>query len=116
MTALTQTERDNFLRKHLRHRLTLLRTLRERKRSGHNYQGQGDIYRCVKDSNLIAVRLILDFLGLKGEFDGSDYTLMGSERGAKFADDIKIDQFIGRLLTPADVPASSQRILAGVYK
>ncbi len=28
----------------------------------------------------------------------------------------KIDQFIGRLLIPADVPASSQRILAGVYK
>jgi hypothetical protein len=118
MTALTPTERDKFLRKDLRHRLTLLRTLRERKRSGHNYQGQGDIYRCVKDSNLIAVRLILDFLGLKGELDGSDYRLMGSERqrGAKFADDIKIDQFIGRLLTPADVPVSSQRILAGVYK
>jgi hypothetical protein len=72
----------------------------------------------VKDSNLNAVRLILDFLGLKGEFDGSDYRLTPSQRkaGAKFADDIKIDQFIGRLLTPADVPASSQRILAGVYK
>jgi hypothetical protein len=72
----------------------------------------------VKDSNLNAVRLILDFLGLKGEFDGSDYRLTPSQRkaGAKFADDVKIDQFIGRLLTPADVPASSQRILAGVYK
>src|SRR4029077_18881477 len=105
MTTLTQTERDKFLREHLRHRLTLLRTLREGKRRGHNYQGQGDIYRCVKDSNLNAVRLMLDFLGLKGEFGGSDYRLVPSPR--KFADDVKIDQFIGRLLTPADVPASS---------
>jgi len=118
MTTLAQMERDKFLREHLRHRLTLLRTLRERKRCGHNYQDQGDIYRCVKDSNLNAVRLILDFLGLKGEFDGSDYMLTSSPRklGVKFADDIKIDQFIGRLLMPADVPASSQRVLAGVYK
>jgi hypothetical protein len=118
MTNLTQTNRDKFLREHLRHRLTLLRTLRERKSCRHNYQGQGDIYRCVKDSNLIAVRLILDFLGLKGEYDGSDYKLTARprQRGGKFAEDIKIDQFIGRLLTPADVPASSQRILAGVYK
>ncbi len=118
MTTLTEPDRDKFLREHLRHRLTLLRTLRERKRCGHNYQGQGDIYRCVKDSNLNAVRLILDFLGLKGEFDGSDYKVTARPRrsGSKFADDIMIDQFIGRLLTPADVPASSQRILAGVYK
>jgi hypothetical protein len=114
MTTLTQMERDKFLRGHLRHRLTLLRTLRERKRCKHSYQGEGDIYRCVKDSNLIAARLILDFFGLKGEFDGSDYKLMPSPR--KFADDVKIDQFIGRLLTPADVPASSRRVLAGVYK
>lgn len=118
MTTLTETARDKFLREHLRHRLTLLRTLRERKKRRHNYQGQGDIYRCVKDSNLNAVRLILDFLGLKGEFDGSDYKLTQIQRKseARFADDVKIDQFIGRLLTPADVPTLSQRVLAGVYK
>src|SRR5437764_1307773 len=118
MTTLTPTERDKFLREHLRHRLTLLRTLRERKKCGYPYQGQGDIYRCVKDSNLNAVRLVLDFLGLKGDFDGSDYKLIPNPRktGVKFADDVKIDQFIGRLLTPADVPTSLQRVLAGVYK
>jgi hypothetical protein len=60
----------------------------------------------------------LDFLGLKGEQDGTDYKLVARQRrsGAKFQDDVMIDQFIGRLLTPADVPKSSQRILAGVYK
>jgi hypothetical protein len=116
MTTLTQTDKDKFLKEHFAHRLTLLRTLRERKRRGHNYQGQGDIYRCVKDSNLVAVRLILDFLGVKGEFDGTDYKLTPKPRTAQFADDVKIDQFIGRLLRPADVAASSQRILAGVYK
>ena len=68
----------------------------------------------MKDSNLIAVRLLLDFLGLKGEFDGSDYKLI--KDGAKFQHDVKIDQFLGRLLVPADVPTASQRTLAGVYK
>src|SRR5437773_9547371 len=114
MTTLTPTERDKFLREHLRHRLTLLRTLRERKKCGHNYQGQGDIYRCVKDSNLNAVRLILDFLGLMGELDGSDYKLTENPRKLSWKDDIKLDQFIGRLLKPVEVPASLQRVLAGV--
>jgi hypothetical protein len=118
MTKLTKPDQEKFLREHLRHRLTLLRTLRERNKRGHDYSGQGDIYRCVKDTNLNAVRLILDFLGLKGEQDGTDYKLVARQRrsGAKFQDDVMIDQFIGRLLTPADVPKSSQRILAGVYK
>jgi hypothetical protein len=115
---MTTDEQNEFLRKHFRHHLTLLRCLRERKRSGYIYQGQGDIYRCVKDSNLFAVRLWLDFLGLKGELKSGDYKLLENPRkkGPKFADDIMIDQFIGRLLTPADVPTSKQRILAGVYK
>ena len=43
------------MREHLRHRLTLLRTLRDRTAAGYSFAGQGDIYRCVKDSNLIAV-------------------------------------------------------------
>jgi hypothetical protein len=119
MTNLTQNEKDKFLREHLRHRLTLLRTLRERKKGGHSYQYQGDIYRCVKDSNLNAVRLILDFLGLKGKFDGSDYELISSQRkqSQKFLDDdVKIDQFIGQLLVPANVPTPLHRVLAGVYK
>ena len=114
MSALAQPEREKFLSKHLRHRLTLLRTLRERKNARHNYQGHGDIYRCVKDSNLIAVRLMLDFMGLKGELDGSTYKL--AQNTKRLPDDVKIDDFIGRLLTPADVPPSSHRVLAGVYK
>jgi|SRR5665213_98662 len=115
---MTPDEQNEFLRNHFRHRLTLLRCLRERKRSGHIYKGRGDIYRCVKDSNLFAVRLWLDFLGLKGEYEMGDYKLLINPRknGPKYIDDVMIDQFIGRLLTPADVPTSKQRILAGVYK
>ncbi|MGA2030520.1 MAG: hypothetical protein ABSG87_10670, partial [Verrucomicrobiota bacterium] len=111
-------EQNEFLRNHFRHRLTLLRCLRERKRSGHIYQGEGDIYRCVKDSNLFAVRLWLDFLGLKGELENGDYKLLENPRkkGPKFADDVMIDQFIGHLLKPTDIPVQNQRILAGVYK
>lgn len=117
MTILTQIEKDKFLGDHLRHRLTLLRTLRERKTIGHSYQGEGDIYRCVKDSNLIAVRLLLDFLGLKGDLNNKAYSLELNPRktGPKFKDDIKIDQFCQRLLTPLDVPQEFHRILAGVY-
>jgi len=118
MKTLTPYTKRRFLREHLRHRLTLLRTLRERTSSGYNFQGKGDIYRCVKDSNLIAVRLLLDFLGLKGEYHNGRFRLVESPRrkGAKWEDDVKIDQFIGRLLTPRDVPKNFQRLLAGVYR
>jgi hypothetical protein len=113
--TLTAAEKEKFLREHLRHRLTLLRTLRERTKIAYNFQGQGDIARCVKDSNLMAVRLLLDFLGLKGHFNGSDFVLKRNPRNPKFPDDVKIDQFIGKLLKVDDVPASKRKVLAGVY-
>jgi len=97
----------------------LLQTLKDRKAKGYNFTtGQGDIYRCVKDSNLIAVRLLLDFLGLKAKFDKVTlvYSLFTNERKAKKdEDDIKIDQFRSKLLSPTDLPRGSERILAGVY-
>lgn len=65
---MTDQEKLKYRQIHLRHRLTLLRALRDRSSNGYNYDGQGDIYRCVKDSNLIAVRLLMDFLGIKGHF------------------------------------------------
>jgi hypothetical protein len=78
---------------------------------------KGDIYRCVKDSNLFAVRLLLDFVGLKGVYRKGHYKLIESPRksGAQFQDDVKIDQFIGRLLKPGDVPPHLRTLLAGVY-
>jgi hypothetical protein len=117
MSPLTDHEKQTFLMTHLRHRLTLLRTLRERKRTGESYQGRGDIYRCVKDSNLIAVRLLLDFMGLKGVRRPTGFTLEPIPRrtAGKYAADVKIDQFIGHLLTPRDVPVASHDVLAAVY-
>jgi hypothetical protein len=95
-----------------------LRTLRERTKTGYNFKEQGDIYRCVKDSNLVAVRLLLDFLGLKGVYHKGRYRLVPSPRRsrAKWQDDVKVDQFIGRLLTPKDVPRTSRTLLAGIYR
>jgi len=118
MKPLSAYRKKRFLREHLRHRLTLLRTLRKRTNAGYNFQGQGDIYRCVKDSNLVAVRLLLDFLGLRGESHKGTFRLVASPRktGSKWQDDVKVDQFFGRLLTPNDVPAASRKLLAGVYK
>jgi hypothetical protein len=117
MRVLTKAEKREFLRKHLRHRLTLLRTLRQRKRSGESYQGRGDIYRCVKDANLMAVRLFLDFMGLRGVRDSTGLRLEPNPRkkGAKYQDDVKIDQFIGQLLVPGDIPKRFHQTLAGVY-
>lgn len=117
MKVLSQTEKDAFLGQHLRHRLTLLRSLGYRSKQGRIYQGEGDIYRCVKDSNLIAVRLLLDFLGLKGVLKNSVYSLEENARrpGAKYADDIKLDQFVGKLLLPTDVDPFDRTVLAGVY-
>jgi isopenicillin N synthase-like dioxygenase len=66
MKTMDDATKSEYLKKHFRHRMTLLRTLRERKKKNESYQNRGDIYRCVKDSNLIAVRLWLDFMGLKG--------------------------------------------------
>ena len=74
--ANEQIDKNEFLDKHLRHRLTLLRTLRKRPRSKYDYKDQGDIYRCVKDSNLIAVRLLMDFLGIKGQYKNKNYSLI----------------------------------------
>lgn len=117
MNPLSNRQKRVYLRKHLRHRLTLLRTLRERARNGESYTGRGDIYRCVKDANLIAVRLLLDFVGLRGVNDGGGFRLVASPRknGQRFQDDVKIDQFIGRLLDPNDVPKRFHTTLAGVY-
>ena len=66
---------------------------------------------------MIAVRLLLDFVGLKAELTDSTPELRCAPRktGPKYADDVKIDQFIGHLLSPADVPDEHRRTLAGVY-
>ncbi|MDX2190056.1 MAG: hypothetical protein SFY32_09345 [Bacteroidota bacterium] len=90
-----------------------MRTLRERLRSDYNYNKQGDIYRCVKDSNLMAVRLLMDFLGIKGQINNGHYFLIS--RSSIHNNDVRIDKFIGRLLLPIDVPLSDAQTIAGVY-
>lgn len=118
MKPLTTAEKDAYLQSHLRHRMTLLRTLRERRVvRKESFHGSGDVYRCVKDANLIAVRLLLDFLGLCGSRKSGVPSLEKKTRGtgAKFADDIYVEHFIGRQLTPADVPNQLHNVLAGVY-
>src|SRR5687767_13327896 len=110
---MTDEEKLKYRQVHLRHRLTLLRTLRERPSSSVNYHSKGDIYRCIKDSNLIAVRLLMDFIGIKGQKESGNYKLSPI---TKFhSNDVRIDKFIGKLLSPSDVPTNDQQIIAGVY-
>jgi hypothetical protein len=54
---LTTQEKHDFFTAHLPHRLTLLRAFRDRQNWGGNWQGTGDIYRCLKDCALISMRL-----------------------------------------------------------
>ena len=118
MKTLSTEEKLAFRQCHLKHRLTLLRTLRVRKNQGETFAGCGDVYRCVKDSNLIGVRLLMDFLGLRDGDENGRLTLRQNPRkpGLKFADDVKLDQFFGRLLQPNDVPHDKHELLAGVYR
>ena len=118
MKVLTQTEKDKFLEEHFRHRLTLLCTLRDRKMRGYNDPKHGDIYRCVKDSSLIAIRLWLNFFGLNGEeYKKDNYKLNRVKRkqGEKYENDIMIDQFIDRWLDDKEVASLNQQLLGGVY-
>jgi hypothetical protein len=61
MDLLSKEEQKKYFDSHLRHRLTLLLALRNRKNIDYSYDNQGDFYRCAKDNNLIGVRLFMDF-------------------------------------------------------
>jgi hypothetical protein len=112
---LTKEQKRDFFDNHLAHRLTLLRCLRNRSLQTSIWKGKGDIYRCVKDSNLIAVRLFMDFLGLKGIYNGNNYELIQNPNPDRFKDDVKLDRFRGELLKPSDVSQHFHKLLAGIY-
>jgi hypothetical protein len=111
---MTRLDKKEFTQKHLKHRLTLLRTLRERKKNGYLYDVQNDIYRCVKDSSLIAVRLLSDFLGFRVKFENGHYSLTEITEKQKRADDVRLDKFVDKLLCLKDLSIEDQRILWGV--
>jgi hypothetical protein len=115
MSKLDDIEKEIFLQKHLRHRLTLLRTLGARVESKFDFSSNGDIYRCIKDSNLISIRLLMDFLGIKGSLNNGNFSLIEIIVNNKNKNDIRIDEFNRKLLTIEDVLESDREILAGVY-
>lgn len=111
---LTQDQKQDFFKFHLPHRLTLLLCLKERKQEFIDpKKANGDIYRCVKDSSLIAIRLFMDFLGLRGDFNGTSYIL--NENPRKKENDIKLDQFVDELVKPSNVSPNMKELLAAVY-
>src|SRR4051812_24714872 len=59
--AMTANERQAWL-PHIQHRLTLLRTFRDR--LADSSPVPGDYHRCCKDSALISIRLFVEALGL----------------------------------------------------
>jgi hypothetical protein len=112
-SKLSDEEIGKFLDAHLPHRLTLLRTFRERK-STVDIAGCGDIYRCLKDSALISIRLLLEAMGLKGHHEGGAYSLV-PDPCPKKPDDVKIDLLGGEPVDPPSIPLDDQRVLAGIY-
>jgi hypothetical protein len=114
---VTVQERDDFFSAHLPHRLTLLRAFRDRQSWGGNWQGTGDIYRCLKDCALISMRLFLQAMGFKGKYDGTQqyYKLERSNPGTRRSDDVWIDQLGGQLVDPITIKTGDRSLLAGIY-
>lgn len=112
MRELTDEEKNDFLEKHIRHRLTLLLTFK--KRAGEdNFEQQNDLYCCAKDSSLIAIRMFLNFLGLKDDKKSGDPILIPFKGQDK---DVQLSQFVGKLISPESIPEEDGKLLAGVYR
>ncbi len=110
---MTTEEKAKFFSHHIPHRLTLLRAFRNRVNEGYDFNDKKDIYRCLKDSNLIAVRLFLEFLGIKGIKEDGIYKLRSFK--SNNINDVQVDRFIGSLIELEDINDSEQRILSGVF-
>jgi hypothetical protein len=112
--VLNDKEKEDFRERHLPHRLTLLRTFRDR---DINQKGMGNVHRCLKDAALISIRLFLEAMGLNGRYDPTtdSYVLEERARERRKPDDVWIDQLGGELVNPASIPADDARVLAGIY-
>ncbi len=112
MRSFTDNEIEDYLKKHFPHRLTLLRTLSNRNR--HGWRNEGDIYRCVKDSCLMAIRFWINFLGFKINREGS--LVLIDQQNTK-PDDVSIYSFTNQWVPMTDPLISENKILLErVYK
>lgn len=125
-----------FLDSHIPHRLTLLRTFRERQKWFEDHMTPdpnchpGDLLRCSKDSALITIRMFAEFLGLKVHKDGSGCdrsckksrcTKKWTKESASDNDDIDLSWFFDdqeehRLLWANVEPESDRQILRAVIQ
>ena len=112
---LTTEEKDWFFAAHLPHRLTLLRAFGHRRKPPAEWLGEGDIYRCLKDSALISTRLLLNALGLQGEKSKQKGSYFLVKHRSKYPDDITIDLLGGELADPGQFAPDEHRLLAGIY-
>lgn len=114
--SLTSTEKEEFFDRHLPHRLTLLRAFRDRESWGGNWQGKGDIFRCLEESALISIRLFIEALGLEGKMDGPTYTI--KRRETWHVDDVWIEDLGGTPLSEDDLknmPTGDRAVLGALW-
>jgi hypothetical protein len=129
MKTLSDSEKKEFLKSHLAHRLTLLRTFKERQNwlkdemNPPNNRRHGDLARCAKDSALISIRLLSGAMALRvlktpgksGNFALFDYREK-RVKDLRKDDDIWLDDLGGTLPKTDDLTEENKRLLVGVLK
>jgi hypothetical protein len=131
MKTLSDSKKEEFLKGHLAHRLTLLRTFRERQKwledemNPPNNRQYGDLARCAKDSALISIRLFSGAMALRifetpknsGNFMLCDHRHKRVQDEKKRRDDnIWLDDLGGTLPITDSLTDEDKRLLIGVLK
>jgi hypothetical protein len=131
MKTLPNSTKEEFLTAHIAHRLTLLRTFRERQKcfelemKAPNNRLHGDLARCAKDSALISIRLLSGAMALRvlesskgsGTFNLYDHREKRiQEEKKRRNDDIWINELGGILPTTDDLSHHEKQLLAGMLR
>lgn len=95
---------------HVQHRLTLLRTFRDRLKEGPI---EGDFHRCCKDSALISIRLLAEAMGLS--LDKDQTKIEKRRRGGKHADDVWFEDIGGCSVEPDKLTDEERTLLFRMF-
>lgn len=110
-----ETERDEFVRTHLGHRLSSLVSPICRPETKTLWSGQNDAYRAAKEGSYVMLRLFIEFLGVKGDENNSGKL---SRNQGTWADDLRLSAFSHwgmKNFEPQDFGAE-ESFIAGVHR
>lgn len=114
--TMTEEQITDFLQNHLPHRLVLLTTFRDRQawfaKSYAEGRPDGDLLRTAKDSAVMAIRMMANFLGLTLDNVGK----LQAQFPRRKADDVFVIDLRGKEATLADLSESEQKYLEGLLR